>query len=431
MSLHQFISEILNINSEDIEDLLQISQSDGSILIKVKLVVKPTSCPYCKGPVFIHGYTSKHLKHSVLANRNCIICFYRRRYRCKSCCISFSEANPFSFKNENLTHETKINILKDLKKPGETYTIVAHRYNVSVQTVLRIFDKHVNIERKIMPEVLSLDEHYFPNSDFDSIYCTLLMDFRTGELIDVLPDRKKIHVTKYFSDIKYTTTDQFTKRSELDNVKYISIDLYDNFRDIFRNLIPNAIICADSFHVLKHLTEDFDRVRKACYRSTENEVLKNLLIKFRFVFNHTQFLDNEGKYNRALGRYVNYRQIMDILFENFPELKVAYNLKELYIMYNSIEDISVAAEKFDAIKQAFEDSGIEQYDEFITILNNWKQEIINSFTRIDGRRVNNSYIESKNRQIEHLMNNANGFVNFQRTRNRILYCLNKSDTYLF
>ena len=72
-----------------------------------------------------------------------------------------------------------------------------------------------------------------------------------------------------------------------------------------------------------------------------------------------------------------------------------------------------------------------QYDEFITILKNWKQEIINSFTRIDGRRVNNSYIESKNRQIEHLMNNANGFVNFQRTRNRILYCLNKSDTYLF
>ena len=63
--------------------------------------------------------------------------------------------------------------------------------------------------------------------------------------------------------------------------------------------------------------------------------------------------------------------------------------------------------------------------------NSKKIEIINSFTRIDGRRINNSYIESKNRQLEHLINNANGFVNFERTRNRIMYCLNKNDTYLF
>lgn len=431
MSLHQFISEILNINSEDIEDLLQISQSDGSILIKVKLVVKPASCPYCKGPVFIHGYTSKHLKHSVLANRNCIICFYRRRYRCKSCCISFSEANPFSFKNENLTHETKINILKDLKNTGETYTIVAKRYHVSTQTVLRVFDKHVNLPRKVMPEVLSIDEHYFPNSNYDSLYCTLLMDFRTGELIDVLPDRKKLSVTKYFSDVKYSTRDIKTLNSELDNIKYISMDLYDNFRDIFRNLLPRAIICADSFHVLKHLTDDFDQVRKNCIRQTENDALKTLLIKFKFVFNHSQFLDNEGRYNRTLGRYANYRDIRDILFDNFPKLEKAYNLKELYISFNATSDIQTAADRFDEIRQYFLDSGINEYDEFITLLRNWKIEIINSFTRIDGRRINNSYIESKNRQLEHLMNNANGFVNFERTRNRIMYCLNKNDTYLF
>lgn len=431
MSLEQFVAGMLNINPELIQDLDQIQQSDGSIVIKLKLCVKAGFCPYCKGKVKAHGFTKKTLTHSVLANRNCTIIFYRRRYLCQSCCVSFSEFNPFSSISETITHETKINILKDLKNPGETYTIVAKRYNVSPQTVMRIFDKHVHIPRKALPEVLSMDEHYFPNSNYDSLYCTLLMDFNTGELVDVLPDRKKIIVTKYFSDIKASTRNLSTLKSELDNVKYISIDLYDNFRDIFKNMMPKAIICADSFHVLKHLTEDFDHVRKACIRSTENETLKSLLIRFRFIFNHNQHLDNEGKYNRSLGRYVNYREIREILFANFPVLEAAYNLKELYINYNSTSDIETAAARFEEIKHYFEDSGIEEYDEFITLLNNWKFEIINSFIKINGRRINNSYIESKNRQLEHLINNANGFVNYERTRNRILYCLNKNDKYLF
>lgn len=65
----------------------------------------------------------------------------------------------------------------------------------------------------------------------------------------------------------------------------------------------------------------------------------------------------------------------------------------------------------------------------LAIMLNWKQEILNSFTRVEDRRINNSHIESKNRIIEKLMLNANGFKNFSRTRNRTLYCLNKKDTY--
>jgi transposase len=48
---------------------------------------------------------------------------------------------------------------------------------------------------------------------------------------------------------------------------------------------------------------------------------------------------------------------------------------------------------------------------------------------VGSKRINNSYIESRNNQIEKLFFNANGFMNFKRTRNRILYCLNKKDTY--
>lgn len=431
MSLSQFVSNILNLSEERIEKLVQIPKSDGSIVIKIKLRVNIGKCPYCKNSVKIHGYTSKNLTHSVFANRSCTLVYLRRRYRCQCCDTTFSETNPFGSIGENLTHATKINILDDLKHPGETYSIVAQRYNVSVTTVMRIFDKHVNIARKPLPEVLSMDEHYFPNSNYDSLYCVLLMDFRTGEIIDVLPSRKKLNVTNYFRNILHSTRDIRTMRSELDNIRYVSIDLYDNFRDIVHTMMPNAIICADSFHVIKHLTEDFDKIRRKCSNSTENETLKILLFKFKYIFRHNQNLDRPGKYNRSLGRYATLRDIREILFANFPELEKAYNLKELYIMFNQNSTKAMAAARFDDIRQLFADSGIEEYDEFVTLLTNWKQEIINSFTIIYNRRINNSYIESKNGQVERLLNSANGFTNFERARNRILYCLNIKDTYLF
>ena len=59
------------------------------------------------------------------------------------------------------------------------------------------------------------------------------------------------------------------------------------------------------------------------------------------------------------------------------------------------------------------------------------EKIINSFNIIEGKRINNSYMESKNRLIAKLIYNANGFKNFKRTRNRILFCLNPNDTFNF
>lgn len=211
------------------------------------------------------------------------------------------------------------------------------------------------------------------------------------------------------------------------------MDLYDNFRDVAQICFPDAIVCADSFHVTKHLTDDFNKIRLRCARNTENHTYEYLLRKFNFVFHHTTDLDNEPKYNKALGRYVNLRDIRDLLFAQFPELEIAYNLKELYLKFNQSGEYYKASgsleENYDILKNRFGDSGIPEYNEFYGLLVNWKQEILNSFTTINGRRINNSYIESKNRILKKLIINANGFRNFKRTRNRILYCLNKYDKF--
>lgn len=427
---NKFITNILNVDDKDIESLDCIDDSNGNLTLTIKLLKKESDvCPACDKPGRIHGYNMKKLNHSIFANRKCIIIFKQRRYKCVDCDLTFSESNPFAKRNEKITHETKINVLKDLKRTNVTYNQVAGRYNITATEVQRIFDKHVNIEPHALPEALSIDEHYFPNSDYDGLYMFIMMDFRTGELIDIYPDRKKSYLISKFSAIKNRTYNDKTHTSELSRVKYISMDLNDYYRQVCKLYFPNAIICADEFHVIRNLNDFFDNVRKRCRRNCDSDLYIYLLTKFEGVLSVDADLDNIGKYNRKLGRYINYRGIREMIFEAFPDIRIAYELKEDYILFNRTAALNNAEIELEKLIEAFKNCSIKEYKAFSSLLINWKKEIVNSFIVIDGKRINNSFIESRNRQIGSLIYNANGLSNFKRTRNRIMYCINKNDTY--
>ena len=421
---NKFITNILNVDDKDIDSLDCIDDSNGNLTLTIKLLRKESDvCPACDKPGRIHGYNTKKLNHSIFANRKCIIIFKQRRYKCVDCDLTFSESNPFAKRNGKITHETKINVLKDLKRTNVTYNQVAGRYNITATEVQRIFDKHVNIEPHALPEALSIDEHYFPNSDYDGLYMFIMMDFRTGELIDIYPDRKKSYLISKFSAIKNRTYNDKTHTSELSRVKYISMDLNDYYRQVCKLYFPNAIICADEFHVIKNLNDYFDNVRKRCRRNCDSDLYIYLLTKFECVLSVDADLDNIGKYNRKLGRYINYRGIRELIFEAFPDIRIAYELKEDYISFNRTATLNNAEIELEKLIEAFKNCSIKEYKAFSSLLINWKKEIVNSFIVIEGKRINNSFIESRNRQIGSLIYNANGLSNFKRTRNRIMYCI--------
>ena len=427
---NKFITNILNVDDKDIDSLDCIDDSNGNLTLTIKLLRKESDvCPACDKPGRIHGYNTKKLNHSIFANRKCIIIFKQRRYKCVDCDLTFSESNPFAKRNGKITHETKINVLKDLKRTNVTYNQVAGRYNITATEVQRIFDKHVNIEPHALPEALSIDEHYFPNSDYDGLYMFIMMDFRTGELIDIYPDRKKSYLISKFSAIKNRTYNDKTHTSELSRVKYISMDLNDYYRQVCKLYFPNAIICADEFHVIKNLNDYFDNVRKRCRRNCDSDLYIYLLTKFECVLSVDADLDNIGKYNRKLGRYINYRGIRELIFEAFPDIRIAYELKEDYISFNRTATLNNAEIELEKLIEAFKNCSIKEYKAFSSLLINWEKEIVNSFIVIEGKRINNSFIKSRNRQIGSLIYNANGLSNFKRTRNRIMYCINKNDTY--
>ena len=73
----------------------------------------------------------------------------------------------------------------------------------------------------------------------------------------------------------------------------------------------------------------------------------------------------------------------------------------------------------------FSNSSIPAYNLFSNTLINWFDEIVNSFTVINGKRLSNGKIESINSRVKIILKNANGYKNFSRFRNRMIYSLNK------
>lgn len=115
MRYEKFITDFLNIRPSELSKITNSTNSDGSIFVKVKLVQKVTSCPFCHNSIKVHDYYDRKLTHSTFFNRKCTIIYFQRSYRYPQCGIAFRKDNPFIDSSEHITYETKFNILKDLK----------------------------------------------------------------------------------------------------------------------------------------------------------------------------------------------------------------------------------------------------------------------------------------------------------------------------
>ena len=71
---------------------------------------------------------------------------------------------------------------------------------------------------------------------------------------------------------------------------------------------------------------------------------------------------------------------------------------------------------------------------FANTLTNWKKGIINSFIIVDdktNRKMNTAIVENRNKSIKLLKHASNGYLNWERFRNRILYTLNEDTNFYY
>lgn len=119
---------------------------------------------------------------------------------------------------------------------------------------------------------------------------------------------------------------------------------------------------------------------------------------------------------------------MDLILKISPELENAYKLKKKYAHLNRYTRYDEADKKLWTFIDEMKGSPCPEIQKMRKTLIHWFEEIKNSFIIINGKRLSNGIMESRNGIAKEIKNNANGYRNFARYRNRCLYVMNPDIT---
>ena len=419
------IIKLLNLEKFNLHiNKLDTVKNDNILFCYITLENNKDKCPLCNSEGIVKEYVKKKLTHSISNNNPCFIIYNARRFYCKICKHTYYEKNPFALKNNKLSLYTIYAVLNDLKDHTVTFKNIANKYNISVTSVINIFDSYIVANRRHLPEAICIDEFY-TSKKRQYKYACVFMDFLSKKIIYVYPSRRKDRLTSELS---------FIPKNERLNVKYVIIDMWDTYRDLSSIYFPNCKIAVDSFHVIKHLNDAIDSIRLKVMKKfdkhtntlIQNDIYYYMLKKYHFFFTmNFENIFNGQTYIRKLKTRWTKHEIRNYLFSIDDDLKNAYILKEWYREFNLTADYETCDQEFEELINDFLNSKHEEFRTFGKLLYHWKKEIKNSFIRYQGKRLSNGPIEGANSRIKTILKSANGYTNFNRLRNRIMYSLNK------
>lgn len=434
------ILELFGLEKEDVAEV-SYSNRNGTAVLDIFLVPHYEPCPECgTTDPKIKNYVIKEITHSVLNDRKCIIRYHARRYVCPLCGRTYYEKNPFVFKAQKISSKTVVDVLNALKNYNETFSSVGRKYFISPSSVSSIFDTHVSISRKPLPEFLNFDEVYAFHSEGSKYVCVLL-DYKTQKPVDILPSRRKDYLIGYLMKIPL---------EERKKVKACCFDMFTGYREAMKHCFPSSIGIVDHFHMSQELNRQLDRIRIRVMKGTDKgSDSYYILKKFSWILfdrpdkkaDHDKtFYDPEGpkRYNYHYQRQMNYYDLREELLGTSSELLKAWNLRNSVIDFYDGNTADTAANALEELIARLRSSDIPEMRAFASTLGKWRTEIVNSFKicgltykidKEDGHvavrrnRMNNAIIENRNAIIKCIKKNANGYTNWDRFRNRVLYVL--------
>ena len=222
-----------------------------------------------------------------------------------------------------------------------------------------------------------------------------------GTLVAVVRGTKAEDVIRVLEKI------ELSKRK---TVKEITLDLSSSMMIIARTVFPKALITNDRFHVQKLYYDALDDMRIAyrwMARDRENEEMKEAKAKnetyrpFRYSNGDTRKqLLARAKFilTKHKSKWTESQRLRaEIIFENYPELKKAYDLAmELTDIYNARSIKDAARLKLARWFNKVEKLGVDNFYTVIDTFKNHYDTILNFFVN----RATNANAESFNAKVK-------------------------------
>ena len=389
MLYKHFTEKLLGLQDVEIE---KIEEIDNTVHIYCQLKRKMHHCPHCSAKTDkIHDYRQQVIKDIPAFGKRILIHLKKRRYRC-ACGKRFAEKNTFLPRYHRMTNRLCAYIIDKLRMEI-SFTSVAKEVNLSVPTVVRVFDL-VSYSPKSLPIALSIDE--FKGNTNNEKYQCILTDPVNKIVLDILPKRTESYLADYFN--------QFDK-SERDKVNYFVSDMWKTFANISNVWFKNSTHIVDKYHWVRQVMWAFENVRKEEQKKFNKTHRRYFKKSRKLLLKRFEELTDEQK------------QQVNIMLYASPTLSTAHFYKEDFLKILDCDNREAARKAMSEwINSAF-DCGIPQFEKCAKTMVNWLTGILNSFST----PITNGFTEGCNNKIKVLKRNAYGYRNFKRFRNRILH----------
>ncbi|NLX75577.1 MAG: ISL3 family transposase [Synergistaceae bacterium] len=309
---------LLNLKGVTIEDCVQ---TQWAIEVSLNAIQEIPCCPICQSQkTAIHDYRTQKIQHFLLGPKLLILTLKKRRFVCKCCQKRFTETYDFVGRYQRRTKENIQCILHALKGICAVKSI-AKQYQISGFTVQRIFS-HLQPVPERLPITLCIDE-FKGNAGHEKYQC-ILVDGVKKNIYDILPSRNKEDLHSYFS--------RFSKEEKA-RVRYVVMDMCQNFANIARTHFPNARIVADKFHFARQCFWALENTRK--------RVQNTLPEKERLYFKRSKSILR--KHERKLDE--DQKAKLSVMKAQSPDICDAHILKEQYVLFLDAKTRKEAEEK--------------------------------------------------------------------------------------
>lgn len=373
-----------------------VKQKPDRTEIFLELPRKPHRCPCCGNETnCVHDYRRQTVKDLPSFGKHTVLILRKRRYRCPFCGKRFFEKNPFLPRYSRMTSRLSAYIISKLSDVC-SFTSVAREVNLSVSTVIRVFDCVNYGKPRQLPQVVSIDE--FKGNTAGEKYQCILTDPLHHRILDILPTRYKYQLTKYFSSLDRSQTTHFVS------------DMWSTYADIAQTYFKSTAYVIDKYHFIRQVFWAFEAIRK----DEQKKFGKTRRIYFKrsrtLLNKRYKFLTTEQK------------QQVDLMLYASSRLLAAYSLKEQFLLVLDCPDSISARAALVHWIMAAQNSGLSRFIACANTMAHWSNPILNSF----DCPYTNGFTEGSNNKIKVLKRNAFGYRNFRRFRNRILHMFSRS-----
>jgi len=387
MSNLDFIIHSLNIANVSIDNVIK---SCDTLTYFLSTNISTQTCPCCGHHTsYVHDYRTQKIKDLPIHRLKVSLVIKKRRYVCHHCGKKFYEFLPFIQKYKRVTDRLRQSVFIDLHEP---YTMknIASKHSVSTFFVQQVLDE-MSIPIESPNNIIAIDE-FKGNADGEK-FQTIITDPVNKKVLNILPDRHKLHIDKYFNSIP-----------NKQNIRYVVMDMWKPYYDLAKQHFKNATIIIDRYHFVRQVVWAVENVRKRVQRKLSKEDRK--------FFKHSKKLLLKSKANLTIDELDN----LYVMFTYSEDLRLAYDLK--HIFYDILKKRNKQEVKESLINyiEMLKDSKLKEFRECIRAFSNWLDPIANGIVET----YNNAYTEGKNNKTKVLKRISYGIRTFKNLQKRIL-----------